>query len=158
MSLRAIGRLKRGPEKELFDRYADRLEAIGKSHGLHPFSVQEYPESKAPRAPGRMAQEADLLLKNVDEKAFVVVLDERGKAITSPQFTDLIQHQRDDGREETVVIMGGADGLDQTVRERADIILGFGKMTWPHQLVRVLVVEQVYRSLCIMSGHPYHKA
>ena len=87
----------------------------------------------------------------------MIALDERGKTLSSPDFSDLIGRARDDGAKEVVFVIGGADGLDDAVRKRAQRTIAFGAMTWPHQIVRVLAAEQVYRAISIMGNHPYHK-
>lgn len=157
LSLHAIGRMKNGPEKELFQRYWERSILVGKTQGIQSLALRELAESKATRAVDRKVQEAADILNSLDNKAFVVVLDERGKTITSRAFANLIGRTRDDGVGEVVFLIGGADGFDETVRARANQLISFGAMTWPHQLVRILAVEQIYRSLSILSGHPYHK-
>ena len=119
--------------------------------------VRELNESKAARPRERMAQEGADILKTLDDKAYVIALDERGKTKTSPDFAKMVRQRRDDGQSEMVFVIGGADGLDETVRERANQLLSFGAMTWPHQLVRIMVAEQIYRSFSILAGHPYHK-
>jgi len=157
LSLYAVGRMKRGPEKELYERYWERSMAVGAKHGVQPLVLREFTESKSGRARERMAQEAAEILKSIDEKAFVIALDERGKTTTSPAFAGLLQTIRDGGAGEIIVIIGGADGLDERVRARANRLISFGAMTWPHQIVRILAAEQIYRAFSILSGHPYHK-
>ena len=157
LSLHAVGRMKNGPERELFARYFDRASASGKQQGIHPIIVKEYSESKAQRGPDRKRQEGDEILGNIDASSFVIALDERGKTLSSPDFADLIGRARDDGAKEVVFVIGGADGLDDAVRKRAQRTVAFGAMTWPHQIVRVLAAEQIYRAISIMGNHPYHK-
>lgn len=157
LSLHAVGRMKNGPERELFARYFDRASASGKQQGIHPIGVKEYSESKAQRGPDRKRQEADEILGQIDASSFVIALDERGKTLSSPDFANLIARARDDGAKEVVFVIGGADGLDDAVRKRAQRTIAFGAMTWPHQIVRVLAAEQVYRAISIMGNHPYHK-
>ena len=157
LSLHAVGRMKNGPERELFARYFDRASASGKQQGIHPIIVKEYSESKVQRGPDRKRQEGDEILGNIDASSFVIALDERGKTLSSPDFANLIGRARDDGAKEVVFVIGGADGLDDAVRKRAQRTIAFGAMTWPHQIVRVLAAEQVYRAISIMGNHPYHK-
>jgi len=158
LSLHAVGRMKKGPERELFARYFDRATASGKQQSIQPFILKEYSESKAQRAADRKRQEADEILANIDKSAMVIALDERGKTLSSPDFASMIERYRDDGAKELVFIIGGADGLDETIRNRAQRLVAFGAMTWPHQIVRILAAEQIYRSISILSNHPYHKA
>ena len=157
LSLHVVGRMKNGPEKELFERYWKRSISVGKAQGVSSLLVRELNESKAARPRERMAQEGADILKTLDDKAYVIALDERGKTKTSPDFAKIVRQRRDDGQSEMVFVIGGADGLDETVRERANQLLSFGAMTWPHQLVRIMVAEQIYRSFSILAGHPYHK-
>lgn len=157
LSLHAVGRMKNGPEKILFERYWARSQAIGKPHGFQSLALKEYAESKASRPADRMGQEAVGLLKNINDGAVVIALDERGKTVSSPVFADLLRENRESGTRELVFVIGGADGLDASLRERAGRLIAFGAMTWPHQLVRVLLAEQIYRTFSIFSGHPYHK-
>lgn len=156
-SLHAIGRMKSGAEKELFQKYWQRAQASGRGLGVSLLELREYGESKAGRASERKRQEASDLLKTIDKRAFVIALDERGKTMTSPDFANLLGKVRDQGAPEIIVIIGGADGLDESVHGRADTTIAFGAMTWPHQLVRILAAEQIYRAFSILSGHPYHK-
>lgn len=157
LTLLAVGRMKNGPEKTLFERYFERANAVGKPLGLHPVACHEIAESKAARANERMVQESGELLKFMDEKAIVIALDERGRSLASPAFAALIGKIRDDGARESVFLIGGADGLDPELRARADHIISFGALTWPHQIVRILISEQIYRAMSILAGHPYHK-
>jgi 23S rRNA (pseudouridine1915-N3)-methyltransferase len=100
--------------------------------------------------------EADLLLGAIPSKSFVVLMDERGKDMTSRDLAARFKTWQEAGRDIAFVI-GGADGVLDTVRERADFTLGFGKLTWPHRLVRVMLLEQIYRAQQINAGHPYHR-
>lgn len=157
LSLHAVGRMKNGPEKELFQRYWERAAATGKAHGFQPLFLREYSESKAARPAERMAQEAAEILKQIGERAIVIAFDERGASMTSPAFAHLFENAHEAGAAELVFLIGGADGLDPALRERADRLVSFGALTWPHQLVRILAAEQIYRVFSILSGHPYHK-
>lgn len=153
----AIGKLKRGAEAELASRYLERAGAIGRPAGI-TLDIRELPEGRGERAADRMAHEAEGLKGLVPERAALIVLDERGKSITSETFAETLRRWRDEGRRDVVLVIGGPDGLDPAIRSSADLALAFGAMTWPHQLVRVLLAEQVYRALTILTGHPYHRA
>lgn len=100
-------------------------------------------------------------LKKIQEKirkdAYVVALDERGQSLSSPAFADKIQSLMDQGRSCIQFIIGGADGLDDTIRQHADYLLSFGVQTWPHMMVRAMLMEQIYRARQIIAGHPYHR-
>lgn len=152
----AIGRMKQGPERELVERYLDRARKSGKPLGLTGFDVTEITESRASDAPGRKRQEADALTAALPE-GIVVALDERGKSIGSDAFATQLQRWRDDGRAAVCFAIGGADGLDPTFTAGADLTIGFSALTWPHQLVRIMLAEQLYRATTILSGHPYHR-
>jgi len=156
LSVLCVGRLKGGPERELVDRYRQRVDALGRSVGTGGLDVIELPESRARRDADRLAEEAAALLDRAGSSV-LVVFDERGNSPTSEAFAQRIGRWRDEGRNVAFVI-GGPDGLDVSVRRRADLVVSFGALTLPHQIVRVLVVEQLYRALTILSGHPYHRA
>ena len=101
--------------------------------------------------------EAELLLDNVPKGAVIVALDERGKTMGSREFAGKIENWQDQGRGDIAFIIGGADGLDETVRARSDLLISFGAMTWPHMLVRPMLAEQLFRASSILAGHPYHR-
>ena len=149
----AIGRLRAGPEASLIDDYLTRYERTGRSLGLDMVQVEEFEARK-----GGQAEEAALLLKSLERSDFVVALDERGKTMTSPQLADRIADVRDAGLRDMAFVVGGADGLTPDVRDRADLIMSFGKMVWPHMLARVMLTEQLYRAASILAGAPYHRA
>ncbi|WP_105386210.1 23S rRNA (pseudouridine(1915)-N(3))-methyltransferase RlmH [Neorhizobium alkalisoli] len=157
ISLFAVGRLKAGPEKDLASRYLDRLAKAGPAVGLELSKLVEVQESRAANAETRKREEASLLEKALPEGAVLVLLDERGKALDSEAFAEVIGRYRDNGKRDLMIAIGGADGLDADLRRRADMVLNLGSMTWPHQLVRILIAEQLYRAVTILSGHPYHR-
>lgn len=146
----AVGRMRPGPERVLFDHYSGRL--------TPPCTLKEVEEKRPMPAPRRMEREAELLLAQVPQGAMVVALDERGSALSSEKFAEKLGRWRDGGVADVVFLIGGADGHGEAVRRRADLLLAFGPMTWPHMLVRGLLAEQLYRAQCILSGHPYHRA
>jgi 23S rRNA (pseudouridine1915-N3)-methyltransferase len=154
----SVGRLKSGPERELFQRYFDRLGAVARSVGVAAVELREYPESGARRAEDRREEEAAAILKAVGPRAALVALDERGVSPTSAEWAADVARARDEGRTAYAVVIGGPDGLSPSLRARAHKVISFGSMTWPHQLVRVMAAEQMYRALSILSGHPYHRA
>jgi len=152
----AVGRLKRGPESELAERYRERAVKSGRGIGLRSLDVIEIAESRARDAQRRMLEESIALANVIPERAAVVLLDPRGKALDSSVFVKRLRGWNDGGRDVAFVI-GGPDGLAPTLSERADLHLAFGALTWPHQLVRVMLLEQIYRAITMMSGHPYHR-
>ncbi|MDA8231863.1 MAG: 23S rRNA (pseudouridine(1915)-N(3))-methyltransferase RlmH [Magnetospirillum sp.] len=147
--LAAVGRAKPGPERDLYRQYAGRLQP--------PLQLREVEEKRPLPVPERKERESDLLLSAVPAGATLVVLDERGRAMGSEPFAERVGRWRDDGVGDLVFLIGGADGHADTVRARADLLLSFGPMTWPHMLVRVLVAEQLWRAQAILAGHPYHR-
>jgi 23S rRNA (pseudouridine1915-N3)-methyltransferase len=154
----AIGRLKRGPETELAERYRDRAAKAGRSLGLRDIEIVEIRESRAQDAPTRMLEESIALANVIPDGAATVLLDERGENIDSAKFATLLSQWRAANRPATVFIIGGADGLAPALADKADLRIAFGTATWPHQLVRVLLLEQIYRAVTILSGHPYHRS
>jgi 23S rRNA (pseudouridine1915-N3)-methyltransferase len=153
----AVGRLKDGPERELVARYAERAAASGRALGFSGFDAVEIPESRAPRPADRKAEEAAALRARAGEAA-LVAFDEQGSSPTSEAFAALLAGQRDAGRRTLALVVGGPDGLDPALSAGAEARVAFGKMTLPHQIVRGLVAEQLYRAMTILSGHPYHRA
>jgi len=152
----AIGRLK-GPESELADRYAKRANQSGRALGWKAVEVIEIKESRADEAMKRMLEESIALATIIPQGAAVVLLDEKGEALGSQAFATELATWRENNKPAVVFIIGGADGLAASLRDKADLRLSFGKATWPHQLVRAMVLEQIYRATTILSGHPYHR-
>ena len=158
VTLFAVGRLKAGAERELVTRYIDRAMVACRAIGLTGVDMREMDESRARRPEDRKAEESRAIAAQIPGGARLCVLDERGRAMTSPAFAHDISKARDNGTPLYALIIGGPDGIDPALRERADMVLAFGAMTWPHQLARVLAAEQIYRAVTILSGHPYHRA
>ena len=154
VSIYAVGRLRRGPELELLSDYLDRFNKQGRSMGLGPVDVIEVEDKKNIG----MRAEADLLEKAIPSGAKLITLDERGKLLTSPEFSKCIANFRDQGQGHLAFVIGGADGIDPALRARADMPISFGSMVWPHMLVRVMLSEQLYRAASILAGTPYHRA
>jgi 23S rRNA (pseudouridine1915-N3)-methyltransferase len=152
-----VGRLKAGPERELYARYAERIAALRRI-GLDGLDLKEIDESKAKSPAERMAREGEEMLAALPADSGLVVFDERGKAADSAAFAAFVGRERDVGRKAIWFAIGGSEGLDQSVRARATASFSFGAMTLPHQLVRILAAEQIYRAMTILSGHPYHRA
>lgn len=158
ISIFAVGRMKAGPEKELADRYLERFAKSGPALGLEFAGVIEVPESRAQSSSERKREEADRLRQQLASGAALILLDERGRNIASEDFADRIASLRDNGRRGLVIAIGGPDGHDPVLREAADLVLSFGAQTWPHQMVRIMLGEQLYRAATILLGHPYHRA
>ncbi|RTL88046.1 MAG: 23S rRNA (pseudouridine(1915)-N(3))-methyltransferase RlmH [Hyphomicrobiales bacterium] len=157
LGLICVGRLKAGPEREIYARYAERIAALRRI-GLEGLDLRELDESKARNAAERMAREAEDMLAVLPADAGLVVFDERGRAADSAAFANFIGRERDAGRKALWFAVGGSEGLDASIRARATAVFSFGAMTLPHQLVRILAAEQIYRAMTILSGHPYHRA
>jgi 23S rRNA (pseudouridine1915-N3)-methyltransferase len=153
-----VGRLKAGPERELFDRYFKRLADLARASGFSGVDLREIEEGRARRAEDRQAEEARAIVAALPKGARLALLDERGAALSSAQWASEIGKARDGGAPAYALIVGGPDGADPALREKADRVLSFGAVTWPHQLVRVMAAEQLYRALSILAGHPYHRA
>lgn len=150
----AVGRLRAGPERGLIDDYAARFDRTGRALGLGPLAEHQI----EPRPGAGMAVEAALLARALPAGAALAVLDERGAEMTSPAFAALLARWRDGGRQDAAFVIGGAGGIDPALRGRADAALSFGRMVWPHMLVRVMLAEQLYRAAAILAGLPYHRA
>jgi 23S rRNA (pseudouridine1915-N3)-methyltransferase len=153
----AVGRLKQGPERELAERYRDRFEDVGRKLGFRGLDIQEVPESRARDTATRVAEEAVAIATLIPEKSVVVALDEHGLSLDSATFARHIGRWRDDSVANNVFVIGGADGLSPDLRRKAKLTVAFGAATWPHQMVRVMLLEQIYRAATILAGHPYHR-
>lgn len=153
LHLCAVGRLRSGPERELFDDYTTRFDRTGRALSLGPFALNEVEDKKNLG----MAAEAELLAKAIPTGSMIVTLDERGSVVSSPEFAAMLGKWRDGGRQDVSFVIGGADGIDPSLRAKADASISFGKMVWPHMLVRVMLAEQLYRAASILAGLPYHR-
>ena len=154
----AVGRLKQGPERELAERYQGRFDDIGRKLGFRGLDIHEIPESRSREATARIAEEAAAIGALVPDKSALVALDERGKRIDSAVFARTLGDWRDQSISTALFVIGGADGLSPELRRKAKLCLSFGAATWPHQLVRVMLLEQLYRAATILAGHPYHRS
>lgn len=152
----AVGRMKSGPEADLADRYTERAAKAGRALGFRSLDIVQLDESRLADAAGRKAEEAAAIRRHANGR--LIALDERGEAMGSEAFAGLVGGWKDAGENSLSIAIGGPDGLDPTLRRAADRSLCFGAMTWPHQLVRVMALEQLYRAMTILSGHPYHRA
>ena len=154
----AVGRLKQGPETELAERYAKRATQTGRNLGLRAVEIIEIRESRADEAGKRMLEESIALANVIPQNAAVVVLDSRGENLDSASLAGQLAKWRSNDRPAVVFLIGGADGLAPSLRDKANLRIAFGTATWPHQLVRVMLLEQLYRAATILTGHPYHRA
>lgn len=154
----AVGKLRSGPESALVHDYLRRARDLGRQIGFAGFDLQEVDAPKTLTGPKRQAREGALLLGAAPDSAMLIALDERGKNLASEDFAAVLARGRDDGVKGAAFLIGGADGHDRTVMDAASLTLSFGAATWPHMLVRVMLAEQLYRAMTILSGHPYHRS
>ena len=150
LHLVAVGRLKSGPHADLVRHYAERLQ--------WPLSMREVEERRKLSPAELKEREGALLLAAVPPGAMVIALDEHGTPMSSDGFAQRLQRWRAEGVGDLAFLIGGADGLSAAVREKAALRLSLGAMTWPHLLVRGMLLEQLYRAQQILTGHPYHRA
>ena len=136
-------------ERDLLNNYSARIKP--------ELQIIELEEKRNLSANELKAREGELILAAIPTGAKIIALDEKGKSITSRELASRLGAWKDEGARETVFIIGGADGLHESVRKKAHMVLSFGAMTWPHMMVRAMVAEQIYRAGSILSGHPYHR-
>lgn len=153
----AVGRLKQGPERELAERYAKRASETGRALGWRPVEVIELRESRAQETDKRKLEESIALANVIPEGSTIIVLEERGESLDSASFAAKLRGWSDAGQPALSFLIGGPDGLAASLRDRAKLHLAFGAATWPHQMVRIMLLEQLYRTATILSGHPYHR-
>jgi 23S rRNA (pseudouridine1915-N3)-methyltransferase len=153
----AIGRLKQGPERELAETYRKRAQAIGRALGMREIEIVEIRESRAVDAERRRVEESIAIANVIPERAAIIILDERGESLDSSALAALLRNWRAEDPAAVCFVIGGADGLAASLRERAKLKLAFGAATWPHHLVRIMLLEQLYRAASILAGHPYHR-
>lgn len=144
-----VGRTGRGPVAELVEEYAGRIGRITQ------WNEQVVPEWNGPPVE-QPRREGDRILAAIKAGEKVVALDERGREHSSVGLATVLSTWQDQGVRDVVFVVGGAYGLDDRVRQRADLVLSLSQLTFPHQLVRVVLVEQLYRALTIIKGLPYH--
>ena len=144
----AIGRLRRGVEGDLFEHFQGRIR--------WPLDIHEIDDRKS-GTDGRKAREGKSILAAIPDDAIVATLDEKGRDLGSEDLAARIGDWRDSGVRDMAFVIGGADGLAEDVRRRADLVLAFGRATWPHLIVRGMLAEQLYRAQQILAGHPYHR-
>ena len=149
ITLAAVGRDKSGPTRDLYQHYVKRLN--------WPLTLREVEERKPLPSASLKRREAELLRDALPKGATLIALDERGKSLSSPEFARMIGQWRDNGVQDIAFVIGGADGLHEDLRNDAARSICFGRMTWPHMMVRALLAEQLYRAQSILAGHPYHR-
>jgi 23S rRNA (pseudouridine1915-N3)-methyltransferase len=154
----AVGRMKQGPERELAEAYRKRAQAIGRPLGLREIEIVEIRDSRAQDAKRRRVEESIAIANLIPKRAITVILDGRGQNLDSAAFAALLQQWRASDPPAVCFVIGGADGLAASLHDIAKFKLAFGTATWPHQLVRIMLLEQIYRAGSILAGHPYHRA
>ncbi|HZP08261.1 23S rRNA (pseudouridine(1915)-N(3))-methyltransferase RlmH [Methyloceanibacter sp.] len=154
----AVGRLKQGPERDLFAHYVGRALAAGRKVALSPLEVVEIAEAKGASPQARMEAEAEMLLAKRPSSYKLICLDRGGTEMGSEAFARDLAKLRDSGAPGLAFFVGGADGLGLRALDEADLVISFGKLTLPHGLARIVLAEQIYRAITILSGHPYHRA
>ena len=154
----AIGHMRGTPEGELCEDFCERARKLGRNMGFAAVSLEELPVSRHRDADSRMKDEAARLAARLPEGAHVVLLDARGKGMTSEDFAEMLGSMRDVGTKDLAFVIGGPDGLSPLPGKKAGRSLAFGPQTWPHLLARALLTEQIYRAITILAGHPYHRA
>ncbi|MEC9368132.1 MAG: 23S rRNA (pseudouridine(1915)-N(3))-methyltransferase RlmH [Pseudomonadota bacterium] len=157
LTIAAVGKLKAGPERELFERYVKLCKA-GLSVSLGPLALIETPESRRGSAPERRQEEAANLLRKSPAGSSIVALDETGRQQDSVEFSRFLAARRDEGLGDLVFAIGGADGHGEDLLRAAVLKLALGRMTLPHGLARIMLSEQIYRAITILCSHPYHRA
>ena len=155
--LAAVGRLKAGAERDFAARYFDRVEQAARGVGISSIEVIEIKDSRAKDIGRRRLEEAIALANVIPDGAVTVVLDSHGENVASTAFAGEIRAWRDSGREVLAFVIGGQDGLGDEIKRQANFTLAFGAATWPHQFVRIMLLEQLYRAITIIAGHPYHR-
>lgn len=153
ITVRAASLIKSGPERDLIDDYLKRASGIARNLGITDVSESAVDT----RGAKSRADETNTILSTVNQGDVLVILDERGKALTSRQMAKQIARWRDDGHRQLTIAIGGADGWDPAALPANTVKWSFGIQTWPHKLVRVMITEQIYRALSILAGSPYHR-
>ena len=157
LTIISVGRIKAGPEHDLLTTYSDRFGATGRNLGLGELTQIELDESRAPTVDKRRADEAGRIGGRRGSGHILVALDETGRDTSSTDLADWLRETRDSGVPGIDFVIGGPDGLDRDFAREADRRIAFGRATWPHRLVRVMLAEQLYRTATILAGHPYHR-
>jgi len=158
LQLIGIGKAKAGAEREMTLRYLERASQAGRALGFSSVDLKEIEESRARRGEDRKSQEAKAIRDHLPSGGVLVAFDEHGRTMDSEAFAACLGAARDSGKSVMTLVIGGADGLAPDLTASAAHIIAFGKMTWPHQLVRIMAAEQIYRAMTILAHHPYHRA
>lgn len=157
LSILAIGKMKKGPETDLLARYLERAQKTGAQLGISGPDLTEWSESRETQVGKRKEQEAKLILGAKNQSGLMIALDENGKDFSSQDLAKYLDEKRNNAIPEIAFVLGGPDGHGPHILNTADLKLRMGRMTWPHQLARVMIAEQIYRAITILNGHPYHR-
>jgi 23S rRNA (pseudouridine1915-N3)-methyltransferase len=149
ITIAAVSRMKASPEKDLWNDYAKRLK--------WNLTIKEVEEKKQLKPAQMKIKEAELLLAALPKDAKFIAMDQNGSAISSIEFAKTIRGWQNDGIQDIAILIGGSNGLDKSILDKAALKIAMGSMTWPHMLARVMLLEQIYRAQCILDNHPYHK-
>ncbi len=149
----AVGRLRQRPEAVLVSDYINRFNKLGRQLGFGPANLIEVEDKNG----SGISAEATLLEKAIPKKSIICVLDENGKTLTSPNLASFLVSCRDNSKNNVTFLIGGADGIEESLKKKSECALSFGKMVWPHSLARVMLAEQIYRSATILLKTPYHR-
>ncbi len=158
LSILTIGNARGTSEGALCEEFVDRARKMGRNMGFPAVTIEELPVGKARETAARMADEATRLAAHLPDGAHVILLDAKGKGMTSEDFAEMLGALRDAGTRDLAFVIGGPDGLAPLPGKKAGRSLAFGPQTWPHLLARALLAEQIYRAMTILAGHPYHRA
>ncbi len=158
LSIVAVGRLKDGPERDLYLKYAKRIDEAGRGVALGPLTLSELPEARQAGATQRRSDEARRIVAGAGSADFAVALDADGTSFSSDAFARFLAARRDEGLRTMAFLIGGPDGHGDPARQHARLTLSLGPMTLPHGLARIVLAEQLYRAATILAGHPYHRA
>jgi len=150
-----IGRTKSSPIKVMT---ADYLERIRRMMPCEILEIRDPSKGRTLRAAERIQLEGEEIARQLPAAALIVALDETGKQYSSEEFACRLESEQNNGTREIAFIVGGPDGLSRDVADRAPMVLSLGKMTWTHEMCRALLLEQLYRALCILHKIPYHKS
>ena len=153
----AVGRLKQTAEKNQQERYLERIQKAGPAQGVTAIKISEITESKQATSEKRKQDEAQSLIKQLPKQNYLIALDENGTQFESKKFANLLKTQIESGSPNISFCLGGPDGHGKELLKQANMQLSLSKMTLPHGLARVIVLEQIYRAITIWSHHPYHR-
>lgn len=152
----SIGQLKNNPILEIQRDYESRILNLSKSVGIKSLEIKELPISKKSSIKERQKEEAKIIFQYIKQDNFNIFLDGKGENINSVDISQIISKSSFDGKD-LVFFIGGPDGFDEKIIKVANKTVSFGRVTWPHKLIRIMLLEQLYRGITILNNHPYHR-